>query len=342
MKPASVVSHRILLFTLVLIAGLCIGFVRSDQISTNNDPMLVNLDFLPTISINSSDPEPMGNFNSLTIPLKRAGRLLLIEAVIDGETGNLVFDTGATGLVLNRTYFRNHACVECGPSNGITGSTGNLANTIAKEIRISDLYYKNIKADVADLSHIENRRGTKIIGLLGYNMIKSFEIVIDANHNELQLYHIDRKGNRIQQGEAVAQQDHTQKIDPWRPVLIVRGSVGGKSLNFCFDTGAETNAINSNSSKNVLNTISITRRSGLKGAGQATNEVLFGTMNDFMLDKTPVRDMETIIANLDALSEVYGITIDGMLGYSFLEKGIITINLVKKQFGIRFTNQIAS
>jgi len=85
-----------------------------------------------------------------------------------------------------------------------------------------------------------------------------------------------------------------------------------------------------------MNTISITHRSGLRGAGQATNEVLFGTMNDFKLEKKSLNGMQTIIANLDALSEVYGVAIDGMLGFSFLEKGTITINLVKKQFGIRF------
>src|SRR5512138_3041409 len=42
-----------------------------------------------------------------TIPLKRAGRLFMIEVVIDGITGNLIFDTGASKLVLNSTYFRN-------------------------------------------------------------------------------------------------------------------------------------------------------------------------------------------------------------------------------------------
>jgi len=342
MKPAPGLFHRCLLLLLFLAVGISFSFVPSSQVGKADDPLIINLSLLPIKNINIVDPEALGDFNSLTIPLKRAGRLLLIEAVIDGETGNLVFDTGATGLVLNKTYFRSHATFDNGSSNGITGSTGNIGCTFAKEIRISDLYYRNIKADMVDLSHIENRRGFKVIGLLGFNMIKSFEIVIDATHNELQLHRIDRKGNRVQPEEVETVQDYTQKINPWRPVLIIKGMVGGKSLNFCLDTGAETNVISSRSPKTVLSTISITRRAGLGGAGQATNEVLFGTMNDFMLDKTPIRDMETIVTNPDALSEVYGVIIDGMLGYNFLVKGIITINLTKKQFGIRYLNQPAS
>ena len=61
-------------------------------------------------------------------------------------------------------------------------------------------------------------------------------------------------------------------------------------------------------------------------------------MNEFRLEGKKITGMETIIVNLDVLSEAYGTHIDGMLGYSFLEKGTITINLIKKQFSMRFIN----
>jgi hypothetical protein len=46
--------------------------------------------------------------------------------------------------------------------------------------------------------------------------------------------------------------------------------------------------------------------------------------------------MESIITNLDAISEAYGTHIDGILGYGFLKNGVICVNFVQKQFGIRF------
>jgi predicted aspartyl protease len=335
MKAALFLYHRCLVFLLIISIGVLPAFVHRTVCPGDETYLMLNTAY-PLFSMNSADPEVQGEFNSITIPLKRAGRLFLVEAVIDGVSGNLVFDTGATGLVLNKTYFRDHSLVGGSQSNGITGSTGNIDNTFVNEVRLSELYYKNIRADVADLSHIENRRGVKIIGLMGFNMIRSMEIVIDASHNELQLHRIDKKGNRLQPEEAMITQDHTQKIEPWHPVLIVKADIGGRSLKFCFDTGAETNAINSSAPKCVLSTISITRRSKLGGAGKATNEVLAGSMGDFKLDKTPITDMETVIADLNPLSEVYGTNIDGMLGFNFLEKGVITINLVKKQFSIHF------
>ncbi|MBK7029623.1 MAG: aspartyl protease family protein [Bacteroidales bacterium] len=287
-------------------------------------------------TISAGDPEPLGDFTSLSIPLKRAGRLLLIEADIDGVQGNLIFDTGATGMVLNKTYFRKHSLLGSTTSNGITGSTGEVEQALIEKIVISELSFEKTRVDIADLGHLENQRNIKIIGLFGYKMIKSFEVVIDVSLNELQLHKIDKKGDRIQKPDIELPFDYVQKIDPWRPVLILKGKIAGKSLNFCFDTGAETNAINSHSSKNVLSTVSILRRSNLRGAGQASNEVLYGIMNDFCLDNTVMKNMETIIVNLDALCEVYELRIDGMLGFSFLEKGVITINLAKKQFGMSF------
>ena len=49
---------------------------------------------------------PMGELESVIIPLKRVGRLFLMEAKIDDLTGDFLFDTGAAQLVLNSTYFR--------------------------------------------------------------------------------------------------------------------------------------------------------------------------------------------------------------------------------------------
>jgi predicted aspartyl protease len=175
-----------------------------------------------------------------------------------------------------------------------------------------------------------------VLGLMGFDMIKEFEIVIDAAHNQLQLYRIDNRGNRKIPSKEESKPDYTQKIEFTKNILYLSGSVGGKILKFCLDTGAETNAINSHSPKSVLSTITIERRSNLRGSGSATAEVFFGTLKDLRLGPHSLKNMETIITDLEALSEAYGVRIDGMLGYNFLSKGIFTINFVKGQMDIQF------
>ncbi|HZL09185.1 MAG TPA: aspartyl protease family protein [Prolixibacteraceae bacterium] len=282
------------------------------------------------------EPEFDLKIDSFVIPLKRAGRLFLIEAKVDNEEGNLIFDTGASGLVLNSTYFRNYIKTETKNSSGINGAVGLVEKISVGKLEFAKLSYKNLWADLVSLGHIENRRGVKILGLVGFGMMRNFEIVLDSKNNELKLFRIDKTGKRLNSQSPEFKSDYNQKIEGNGNILFLKGMIGGKMLNFGFDSGAETNAISSFSNKKIMSTITITRRMTLKGAGASGREVLFGRMNDFTIGPRQILNMETIITNLAALSDVYGTHIDGMLGYSFLEHGTICVNFVKKQFGIRF------
>jgi predicted aspartyl protease len=289
--------------------------------------------FIPEDSKPTLPPET----DMLTIPLKNAGRLFMIEAIIDNQSGNLIFDTGASGLVMNRTYFRKHLRLESQNSNGITGQLGEVDKISLDNINISGLTLKGMPASLADLGHVENRRGVKVLGLIGFEVFKEFEIVIDASNNELQLHRIDSKGNRVNNTLKYFKPDITQPVEVVRNILFLKGTVGGKLLRFCLDTGAETNVISSRASKSVLNTITLNRKSNLSGAGKKSVEVLFGSMNDFVLAGHQIKNMETIVTQLDALNEAYGVEIDGMLGYNFLTQGIISVNFTKRQLGMKFS-----
>ncbi len=288
---------------------------------------------------NGNSPEFLGEYDSLVIPLKRAGKLLMVEAEIDNQVGNLIFDTGASGLVLNNTYFRNCIRADCVTPNGITGSVGQINRTIADTIKLSGLLYLNVRADLADLGHIEDRRGVKILGLFGLNLFRKFEIIIDVRNNELKLIKIDKKGNRVKRSSGCFKSDYTQTIIETNNILFVTGTISGKNLKFCFDTGAEINVVSSSVQEVVLNTISINRRSKLGGAASSTIEVIYGSMNDFSFGDKKLENMQTVIASLESLEEAYGTLFSGVLGCDFLEKGVICINMIKNQLGICFTKE---
>lgn len=277
-------------------------------------------------------------FDSLNIPLKRAGRLFLIEVKLDGQVGNFIFDTGASNLLLNRTYFRDYKTSGTQKSFGITGNVNAVDQVLIDSLEFSDLKYTKIQADVANLNHLENRAGVRILGLLGFNMIKNFEIILDGNNNLLQLFRIDRNGSRVN-SKAILKTHCTQKIEFLNNILFLTGKISDRKLLFCFDTGAEMNSLSSYCPKKVLSSIAVKGRTILKGAGSGNYEVLHGIMGNFEFETYPIKGMETIIADLGHLSMVYGNYIDGILGYNFISQGIISINFVKRQFGITFIKQ---
>ncbi len=287
---------------------------------------------LPQAELTSSE-------SFITIPLKIAGRLIMVDAVIDNQSGNLIFDTGASGIVLNKTYFRKYVPMNSQKSNGITGNVDKVTVVSVGNLRISDIELKKFHASMADLGHIENSKGVKVLGLFGFDMIRNFEIVIDMNRQVMQLYKIDSKGNRVNMSAPVFNAEYSQKFESSKNILFLKGTIAGKEMRFCLDTGAETNAISSHINKTVLGTVNITGKSNLQGVGSSKSEVLLGTMSDFRFGDRNLAPMNTIVSNLDALCEAYEVQIDGMLGYDFLKKGTICINFVKKQIGIIYVKK---
>jgi hypothetical protein len=203
------------------------------------------------------------------IPLKRAGRLFLFDATVDGESGNIIFDSGSKEVVLNSTYFRNRSKSAKVNSSGITGAVNQVSEITVSSLAFQGLEYKNLTVHMAGLGHIETKKGVKILGLAGFNLFRKHETVIDPVNNELRLYRIDADGNRTGKTPDFIP-DEQQKIGGSGNVLFLKGTVGDKLMNFCFDTAAETNVISSHSGKQVLNTLTITRRTTLKGAGLST------------------------------------------------------------------------
>ncbi|RYD88044.1 MAG: hypothetical protein EOP54_27875, partial [Sphingobacteriales bacterium] len=134
------------------------------------------------------DPETYGDFKTLVVPIKRAGNLLLVEAKIDSLVGNFVLDTGAPHLVLNATYFRDMPPINTQESGGINGEVANTFTTEVTNFSILDLYYRRLKADVTDLSAIENGRNVKILGLLGTRLFSKFAITVDIFKNVLYIH----------------------------------------------------------------------------------------------------------------------------------------------------------
>lgn len=270
----------------------------------------------------------------INIPLIRAGKLLLIEAKIDDKIGNLVFDTGSAGLVLNSTYFRDYVKTENPVSQGITGPVGSTHCITTDSISFGDLLYRNVRADLVDLGHIENSRGIRVYGLIGFSHLRSYEVIIDVQNSQLTLIKVDRKGNKLNNSDFTFKPDIVESIEESNNIVFFTGKVAGKPVKFCLDTGAEISSISTSLPRSILNTISITRRTSLMGTGAVRRDVLFGIINDFKLGGKSYDGMETIITNLSSLESVYNKQFGGVVGYEFLSKGIVSINIRKKQMGI--------
>lgn len=276
----------------------------------------------------------IGLLNEVKVPLKKAGNLIMVDASVDGVSGSFILDTGAPGLVLNATYFRDGRPTYGAQGGGISGANIPRKTKKVARFELSGLVFENISADVINLRHIENARKVKVLGLVGASFIEDFEVIIDTRKLNMQMHRVNRKGDFIEPFT-----DHTsyhieQKAFLYNGVVVTYIPIGGKKVCFCIDTGAEHNTLDNQSSSKILETISITGRRFLKGASSQKIEVLYGVMNDFNLSGYNLNGMNVIMLDLSTMRKSFGINVGGLLGYQFLKLGKIKLNLRKKLMSI--------
>jgi predicted aspartyl protease len=321
---------------LVLLLHLSI-YAKVDKVVHCKDMALMKWE--PTMSVLTQNKAIVSS-NSIVIPLKRAGKLILIEATVDSVKGNLILDTGSMKLVLNSIYFRDGRKIAGSVSGGVTGKVQTVSKNKIRRIQMADIVYENIDADIVDLGHLESVRNVKILGFYGLSMLKDFEIVIDLQANVLELHKTDNNGKRLNTESVRPSIDLSLPVYNNDGILLIQAKIGKSSYTFCLDTGAESNVLCSSLPDRALNTISVTRRSSLRGAGSNMVEVFHGIMNDFSVGKHRITGMQTMVTSLKAMSNAYGIEIDGMLGCDFFEQGIVFLDLKNKQMGIQFYKNV--
>jgi predicted aspartyl protease len=271
-------------------------------------------------------PVPQLDVQTLVLPFYKAGNLMLIEATVDGQTGYFIFDTGAPYLVLNRTYFRKYPSIANYTALGISNVEVDIMRTRVRALNIRALKYQNIEADVADLSHLENNRKVKILGLLGTNLFTDFVVGIDFKAQNVTLYSPEAF-QKISAKVGTA----TLPISLRNNLILMNGVVNGQKVQLVFDTGAEINVLGNDLAEAVYEPFIIQKRSTLSGSVGEEIEVFSGVLMRMLLNNHIYLNMKTIMTNLSGIGKVYGFRVDGILGYEFLIKGPVYIDFKNRQ-----------
>jgi len=271
------------------------------------------------------------------LPFSRAGNLILVQATADTTTGNFVLDTGAPHLVLNITYFRNYPVHSNeGERNGITGAAFMAGQTTVADFSWGPAHYYRLNADLANLGNIENSKGVRILGLIGMELLRNFELIIDYEKNLIYLHRFRRKVPSSYRNELLADTAAYSVV----PITItdnrimLQSVLAGKKIKLIIDSGAETNLLDSRLPDRVFEHVSITGRTMLSGAGPGKIEVLKGDLQQLQIGNQSLSNLPVLITNLERTCFSYGGCVDGILGFDFLSLKKIGFNFVTNKMYI--------
>ena len=279
----------------------------------------------------SADP------GSCVIPFSRAGNLILIRGRADTTEGNFILDTGAPGLILNLTYFRDYpATTDAGEEqSGITGSVASVKKTQVGRFTFGCIKAEAVAADLVNLGHLENTKGIRILGLIGLAQLKQLELIIDYENSEL---HISRAAKKTASEKNALLADtsaySTVPIEIWNHKLVTRTMMAGKKLRLMIDSGAESNLLDSRLPDKIFDNVEILRRIQLAGTGEKKVEALYGNLNNLQIGSRNTGILPVIITNLEKTCLADNSCIDGILGFDFLSLHKIGFNFVTNKMYI--------
>lgn len=275
---------------------------------------------------------------SCIIPFSRAGNLILIKAKADTTEGNFILDTGAPGLVLNATYFRNY------PSDNyheeeqasITGTGSAAMKTVVNHFTLGTFHYYKAGADIVNLGNIENSKGVKILGLLGMELFRQCEMIFDYEKNLIYLHHISRKEAKTYRHDMLKDTSAYTvfPIDITENRIMVKTEMAGKKLLLVIDCAAESNLLDSRLPDKIFEQVTINQRILLTGAGSNKVEALAGEMKGFKIGQRAIENLPVLIANLEKTCFSFGGCVDGVLGFDFLSLHKIGFNFVTRKMYI--------
>ena len=275
-------------------------------------------------------PEPYGDFKTITVPIKRAGSLIIVEAQVDTIVGNFVLDTGAPGLVLNETYFRDYRHFDDTQSGGINGEAY-AYNTVVDNLSILDLHYNHLTASVTNLAAIENSKGIKVLGLLGTRLFARLAITIDLFHNVLYIHKLNSNGEILAGERPFTKPDMITPFKLLSDVIFIKGTIADYSMWFAFDTGAECNLLDEGNFKKVAKQMRVLHQSTLLGIGHARYQNTFAVFDKMVIGNYVFTNNHVLITRLEEMGKAYNNSMDAVLGHDFFSRGIFTINFAKKE-----------
>ncbi|WP_299103976.1 aspartyl protease family protein [uncultured Tenacibaculum sp.] len=301
--------------------------ICTSSFSTNEDEIVIN-----SIPIRFKNAKII-NEHSTRIPFKLVDRLIVIEGTIKDKKGQFIIDTGSETMLLNKVHFKTYTFEEKQETTtGVIDFVDDIFEKRIKKMSLKEMTLHNKRSDIIDLSHIEKSKKIKLLGIIGFSVLKDYEVFIDLYLNQITLTKIDAYGNTLNKKVYLEKIVDSLNFKLKKHTIVLSGYIGKEKITFGLDSGAEFNQISKRVHKNVLQHFYPKKRVKLVGASKRSIEALYGNLFRVKLsDQIYFGPMKTILTNLNNMNKAFGTNLDVVLGHDFFLQKRVIINYKKEK-----------
>ena len=273
--------------------------------------------FVQVAALNNEISNPNRTVVSAAFEVREG--LILVEGAMNGESGYFIFDTGAPMMVVNQRDIINDS-----KQLAAAGITTNFAAQLMqiKSFHWANIEHKNLAAVAIDISHLEQAAGKRILGLIGYEVLKAYEVFFDYANSVIRLF--PARNNALHANfEPVSEIKF--KTKDHLPVLDIE--IGGQSYRMGLDSGSEVNLLAAPIQQELPTAqINGLRREEIQGVDQVVHPVIATLISNTKVAERDFTKMKYLFTDMSHLEDL---NIDGLLGFPFFSQYKCSINYRK-------------
>lgn len=267
------------------------------------------------------------------LSIQTKGKMILIPGEVDGVEGHFMLDTGAPELILNERYFPDR-------KNGKKKVLQDVGKKMScEQIQVAhfimgNVYRDDFSAVITDLRATEKALGHKVLGLLGYDVLRHFEVRIDYYSRFITFCALDKAGRPLQKWQKKTA-DHRLDFILEGHLPSIKGELLGKSnLMLGLDSGASVNLMDQSYRGYLRRNCLKERAIDFQCINSTVKQAPFFVMSGLKVeDAYHVQFWRTSIGDFSHFRN-NNIYIQGILGANFFQLGKMAINYQLKTIDI--------
>lgn len=270
-------------------------------------------------------PEMPATFTSDFVAV---GNLMFVKGSVNGRSGYFLFDTGASGLLLNAKYFKAQPGdgVPTGIAGSVSGIRRRLGRAEVQSLQWGGLKMGGVTGELREFSLLEKPAIAPLLGAISYEEVKDCAVSIDWRTRKIQIFATNADGSKKVRAGGPAP-DVSFSFPMFSHVPMIKVGIGEKEYSLLLDTGAETNmlpdklALDGHFKPQGLVKIS-------DGTAASGSTGLAGVVKEVSLGDAVFRNVPFTIYRTPYLSN------KGFLGAPLLQQGRWEINFRSRQISI--------
>jgi predicted aspartyl protease len=269
-------------------------------------------------------------FSLVEVPFRLVGNeqpLLLVPTFVNGR-GPYAFmlDTGAVQTLIS-VQLADALAIEEQAIKGVeaigAGGEVSILMSTLQSLAVGNAVLEGLLVMVADLGALSKVIGTTIEGVLGYDYLKHFRVVIDYRQKILGLFLGGREQALV--GRGLPGEIPFKIASEEQPLILLPTFVNGRGpYEFALDTATSTTAISLELAQ--LLGIMAQEMAPLLASGGKTR-VALSEVEALTVGTMTVHHLRVMVADfLEYLGQIVGTRLDGILGHNYLREFTVTID----------------